>query len=132
LAHAPIELRAIEFDSLRRLCDLIVANTQTTITMRSLDNMEHSSGTTGDVAERGLRYTKDQFEQVLEQTEEYVRENPVRAVGYALLAGFILNRLPICRILSGFVRLIMIAFKPAILAYGATKLYQAAQSDDEA
>jgi hypothetical protein len=25
----------------------------------------------------------------------------------------------------------MIAFKPAILAYGATKLYQAAQGDEE-
>jgi hypothetical protein len=99
--------------------------------MRSLDNMEHSSGITGDVAERGLRYTKDQFEQVLEQTEEYVRENPTRAIAYAVIAGFILNRLPIGRILGGFVRLIMIAFKPAILAYGATKLYQAAQSDEE-
>jgi hypothetical protein len=46
-------------------------------------------------------------------------------------AKFILNRLPIGRILGGFVRLIMIAFKPAILAYGVTKLYQAAQSDEE-
>jgi hypothetical protein len=124
-------LRAIEFDRRRYLCDLIVANTQTTVTMRSLDNMEHSSGTTGDVAERGLRYTKDQFEQVLEQTEDYVRENPARALAYAVIAGFILNRLPIGRILGGFVRLIMIAFKPAILAYGATKLYQAAQNDEE-
>ncbi len=93
--------------------------------------MEHSSATTGDVAERSLRYTKDQFEQVIEQTEEYVRENPMRAIAYAAVAGFILNRLPICRVLSGFVRLIMIAFKPAILAYGATKLYQAAQGDEE-
>ena len=47
------------------------------------------------------------------------------------MAGFILNRLPIGRILGGLVRLIMIAIKPAILAYGATKLYQAAQDDDE-
>lgn len=93
--------------------------------------MDEQSGTTGDVAERSLRYTKDQFEQVVEQTEEYVRENPVRAVAYAVLAGFILNRLPIGRILGGFARLLMIAFKPAILAYGATKLYQAAQGDDE-
>lgn len=85
----------------------------------------------GDVAERSLRYTKDQFEQVLEQTEEFVRENPARSIAYALIAGFILNRLPIGRILSGLVRLIMIAIKPAILAYGATKLYQAAQNDDE-
>jgi hypothetical protein len=92
---------------------------------------EQSSGITGDLAERGLRYTKDQFEQVLEQTEEYVRENPARSIAYAFIAGFILNRLPIGRILGGFVRLLMIAFKPAILAYGATKLYQAAQSEEE-
>jgi hypothetical protein len=92
---------------------------------------EEISGTSGDIAERGLRYTKDQFEQILEQTEEYVRENPARSVAYALVAGFILNRLPIGRILSGIMRLTFIAFKPAILAYGATKLYQAAQGEDE-
>lgn len=89
------------------------------------------SGTSGDVAERGLRYTKDQFEQLLEQTEEYVRENPTRSLAYALVAGFILNRLPIGRILGAMTRLVFIAFKPAILAYGATKLYQAAQGDRE-
>jgi len=92
---------------------------------------EEISGTSGDVAERGLRYTKDQFEQILEQTEEYVRENPARSIAYALVAGFILNRLPIGRIVSGIMRLAFIAFKPAILAYGATKLYQAAQGDEE-
>ena len=118
--HAPLVTR------------LAILDTQTTIAVRSLSNMdEQSSGITGDVAERGLRYTKDQFEQVLEQTEEYVRENPARAIAYAVIAGFILNRLPIGRILGGFARLIMIAFKPAILAYGATKLYQAAQSDED-
>lgn len=85
----------------------------------------------GDVAERSLRYTKDQVEQVLEQAEDYVRENPARSIAYAVLAGFILHRLPIGRILGGFTRLLMVAFKPAILAYGATKLYQAAQNDEE-
>ena len=92
---------------------------------------EEISGTSGDVAERGLRYTKDQLEQLLEQTEDYVRENPTRSIAYALVAGFILNRLPIGRIVGGLTRLVFIAFKPAILAYGATKLYQAAQGDDE-
>ena len=91
---------------------------------------EQFSGTSGDVAERGLRYTKDQFEQVLEQTEDFVRENPTKSIAYALVAGFILNRLPIGRILGGIARLLLIAFKPAILAYGATKLYQAAQGED--
>jgi hypothetical protein len=118
--HAPLVTR------------LAISDTQTTIAMRSLSNMdEQSSGIAGDVAERGLRYTRDQFEQVLEQTEDYVRENPARSIVYALIAGFILNRLPIGRILGGFTRLLMIAFKPAILAYGATKLYQAAQNDEE-
>lgn len=92
---------------------------------------EDFSGTSGDVAERGLRYTKDQLEQVLEQTEEYVRENPGRSIAYALAAGFLLNRLPIGRIVGGLTRLVFIAFKPAILAYGATKLYQAAQGEEE-
>ncbi|HEY2139941.1 MAG TPA: DUF883 C-terminal domain-containing protein [Chthoniobacterales bacterium] len=92
---------------------------------------EEFSETSHDIAERGLRYTKDQFEQILEQTEEYVRENPGRSMAYALAAGFILNRLPIGRILGGITRLTLIAFKPAILAYGATKLYQAAQGQEE-
>ena len=92
---------------------------------------EQFSGTSGDVAERGLRYTKDQLEQVLEQTEQYVRENPARSIAYALVAGFILHRLPIGRIVGAFARLAFIAFKPAILAYGATKIYQAVQGDEE-
>ena len=91
---------------------------------------EEFSERSGDITERGLRYTKDQLEQVLEQTEDYVRENPGRSIAYALVAGFILNRLPIMRIFGGLMRLVFIAFKPAILAYGATKLYQAAQGDE--
>jgi hypothetical protein len=85
------------------------------------------SSITDDLADRTLRYSKDEFDRVLQQTSDYVREKPVQSVGYALLAGFILNRLPIGRILSGMIRLLMIAFKPAILIYGATKLYRAAQ-----
>lgn len=83
-----------------------------------------------DIAQRSLRYTRDQFGDVLQQTEEFVRENPTRAVGYALLAGFILNRLPIFGIFRGLLRLLFIALKPAILAYGVTKIYQAAQNDE--
>ncbi len=90
---------------------------------------EQVAGTTEDIAERGLRYTKDQWEQIMEQTEVYVRENPTRAVAYAVVAGLVLDRLPVGRILGGLARLSLIAIKPAILIYGATKLYQAAQQD---
>jgi hypothetical protein len=83
-----------------------------------------------DLAERTLRYTKGEFERALQQTEEYVREKPAQSMLYALLAGFVLNRLPIGRILGGVVRLFLIAFKPAILIYGATKLYQASQREE--
>jgi hypothetical protein len=91
---------------------------------------EHFATIPEDFAERGLRYTKDQFEQVLHQTEDYVREKPAQSLFYALLAGFILNRLPLGQILGGLVRLFLIAFKPAILIYGATKLYQASQRQE--
>ncbi len=91
---------------------------------------EQVAGTTEDIAERGLRYTKDQWDQIMEQTEVYVRENPTRAVAYAVVAGLVLDRLPVGRILGGLARLSLIAIKPAILIYGATKLYQAAQQDD--
>jgi hypothetical protein len=82
-----------------------------------------------DIAERGLRYTKDQFGQILEQTEDYVRTNPTRAIMYAALAGLVIDRLPVVRMLGGLARLTLFAAKPAILIYGATKLYQAAQQD---
>lgn len=83
-----------------------------------------------DIAQRSLQYTRDQFDDLIGQTETYVRENPMRAVGYAVAAGYILNRLPLGRLLGGLLRLTMMAFKPAILAYGVTKLYQAAQNDE--
>jgi hypothetical protein len=83
-----------------------------------------------DIAQRSLRYTRDQFGDVLQQTEHFVRENPTRAVGYALVAGFILNRLPIFGIFRSLLRLLFIALKPAVLAYGVTKIYQAAQNEE--
>ena len=83
-----------------------------------------------DIAERGMQYTKEQFSQIVEQTEDFVRENPMRAVGYAVLAGLVLDRLPIFRIFGGFSRLLLLALKPAILIYGATKVYQAAQQEE--
>ena len=91
---------------------------------------EQTSGHSSDIAQRGLRYSKDQWEQMLQQTEEYVRDKPAQSLGYALAAGFILNLLPIGRIIGGLMRLLMIAFKPAVLVYGVTKLYQAAKTEE--
>lgn len=92
--------------------------------------MDDQLAETEDFAERGLRYTKEQFEQIREQTEEYVRENPTRALAYAAVAGLVIDRLPVFRILGGLTRLSLFALKPAVLIYGATKLYQAAQTEE--
>ena len=82
-----------------------------------------------DMIQRGLRQTKEQFDEVLTQTEKYVRDNPGQALLYAFVAGYVLNRLPLNRVVSGLLRLSLFALKPAVLIYGATKLYQAAQEE---
>ena len=84
-----------------------------------------------DLAERGLRYTREHFDELLTETEAYVRANPVQSPAYAVVAGFVLNRLGIGRIVSGLVRLLLFALKPAILIYGAAKLYEATQEEEK-
>ena len=83
-----------------------------------------------DFSQRSLHYAKDQFDTVLSQTEDYVREKPAQSLLYAFLAGFIVNRLPLGRILSGAVRLLLFAAKPAVLIYGATRLYRNTQDEE--
>ncbi|MDQ6911782.1 MAG: DUF883 C-terminal domain-containing protein [Verrucomicrobiota bacterium] len=92
--------------------------------------MDEQVSQSQDFAERGLQYTREQFGQLLGQTEDYVRENPTRAVAYALVAGLVIDRLPVFRIAGGLTRLALMAMKPAILIYGATKIYQATQRDE--
>ena len=84
---------------------------------------------TEDIALRGYRYTKDQIDEVLHQTEDYVRENPGQSMLYAFVAGYLLNWLPIGRILGTIFRLLLVAFKPAALIYGAIRAYQALQDE---
>jgi hypothetical protein len=83
-----------------------------------------------DIALRGLRYTKEQLDEVLTQTEKYVRQNPGQALLYAFVAGYLLNRLPLNRIVGSVLRLSMFALKPAILAYGASKLYEVVKDEE--
>ena len=83
-----------------------------------------------DVVVRGVRYTKEHVEDIVGQAEEYVRENPGQALLYAFVAGYVLNRLPLGSILRGAVRLSFLALRPAVLVYGASRVYQAASQDE--
>jgi hypothetical protein len=81
--------------------------------------------------ERGVHWVKEQIETALSETEDYVREKPAQSLLCAFVAGYVLNRLPLGRIVSGLLRLLILALRPAILVYGAAKLYQAAQEEEE-
>ena len=90
---------------------------------------QSSAEVAAEFPERGVQWVKDQVETVLSETEDYVREKPAQSLVWAFVAGYVLNRLPLGRILSGLLRLLIVALKPAILLYGAAKLYQAAQEE---
>lgn len=85
----------------------------------------------GDIAERGISYAKDQWGEIMGQTEDFVRANPTRALCYGVAAGFLIDRLPIFRIIGGLLRLVLMALKPAMLVFGATKLYRMVQSQTD-
>jgi len=86
-----------------------------------------SSEMVAEFPERGMQWVKDRVETVVNETGEYVREKPTQSLFYAFAAGYVFNRLPVGRVLSGFLRLVLIALKPAVLIYGAAKLYRATQ-----
>jgi len=88
-----------------------------------------SAEVAAELPERGVQWVKDQVESVLSETQDYVREKPAQSLVWAFVAGYVLNRLPLGRILNGLLRLLIVALKPAILIYGAAKLYQAAQEE---
>jgi len=88
-----------------------------------------SAEVAAELPERGVQWVKDQVEAVLSETEDYVREKPAQSLVWAFVAGYVLNRLPLGRVLSGLLRLLIVALRPAILIYGAAKLYQAAQAE---
>ncbi len=90
---------------------------------------QSSAEVAAELPERGVQWVKDQVESVLSETEDYVREKPAQSLVWAFVAGYVLNRLPLGRVLSGLVRLLIMALRPAILIYGAAKLYQAAQEE---
>lgn len=90
---------------------------------------ERSTGTPEDIVVRGFNYTKAQADEVLQQAKHYVRQNPGQALLYAFVAGYVLNRMPVGGVLRGLVKLSVFGLKPAMLIYGATKVYEAVQEE---
>lgn len=74
-----------------------------------------------------MQWVKDRVEAAVNEAGDYVREKPTQSLLYAFAAGYVLNRLPLGRVIGGLLRLLMVALRPAIVIYGAAKLYQSAQ-----
>ena len=74
---------------------------------------------------------KQRFNDTLNQIEDQTREAPSRSLLYALGAGYILARLPIFGILFSFIRLALMALKPAVLVYLGTLAYRRLTEGEE-
>ncbi len=61
---------------------------------------------------------------LVHRTEEYTREEPMKAVGIAFVAGLFITLLPIGSIIAGLLRLVLALVRPALLILGAVKLYE--------
>jgi hypothetical protein len=64
------------------------------------------------------------LERIVAATEQYAREEPVRAVGAAFGSGLILTLLPIGAIVSGILRLAFALVRPLLIILGVVKLYE--------
>ncbi len=58
------------------------------------------------------------------RTADFVREDPAKVVGLALLGGVMLTVLPMGRVAGALVRLAFALARPVLLLLGAVKLYE--------
>lgn len=65
------------------------------------------------------------------RTEEFVRQEPAKAVGFAVLGGILLTVLPVGRLLALFVRLALSLVRPLLLVLGAVKLFEELDQRDK-
>jgi hypothetical protein len=88
---------------------------------------EDYTGATGSTATQS-RFDTDQF---TERTADYARQEPMRAIGIAFVAGLILTLLPIGAMVAGLIRLAVSLVRPALMILGATKLYDEMQKRNQ-
>lgn len=59
-----------------------------------------------------------------DRTQKFIREEPDKAVGLAVLGGVLLTVLPVGRLLGALLRLAFALVRPLLLVLGAVKLYE--------
>ena len=79
-----------------------------------------------------LRTAQDTVRKSYEEYEGCVREAPGSSLACAVALGYFMRILPIGAVLAGVARLVAALAKPAILLFGAAKLYEYLQRQDSA
>lgn len=64
-------------------------------------------------------------------SQKFIRDEPAKAVGIALLAGVLLTIFPVGRVLGAVVRLVFALARPFLLVLGALKVYEEFQKKQQ-
>lgn len=78
-----------------------------------------------------LSGARSTFEQSLHEGEEYIRREPVRAVLWAMGAGYLLRLLPIGAVFSAITGLLLTMLRPAALFFAVAKGWEMLQRPDQ-
>jgi hypothetical protein len=70
------------------------------------------------------RAEESEMDHLVHRTEEFAREEPLKAVGIAFVAGLFMTILPIGALIGGLLRAALMLVRPALLILGAIKLYE--------
>jgi hypothetical protein len=65
---------------------------------------------------------KQDIQNYLEDSEEYIRRNPARAMLMGLGSGFLIAQLPLRFMIFGILKIVLLLIKPAAFIYLVSKL----------
>lgn len=71
-----------------------------------------------------MRNAREGFASTQKECENWVRKSPTTAMLGAIAIGYLLNRVPLRAILLMKVRVLLALARPALLLFGAAKLYE--------
>jgi hypothetical protein len=80
-----------------------------------------------DFLQQNLSAARAGIEGKVNEATTYTRENPEKALMWALGGGYLLRMLPITGIFAALIRVLLALLKPAAAIYGIAKIWQKAQ-----
>ena len=94
-----------------------------------LPPMEAPSKSPEEMIEDALETARESVNSRLQEVVAHTQAHPEEALLYALGTGYLLRMLPTVRILGGVAGLAIRLIKPAVLIYGASKLWHMVQKN---